>query len=117
MKYEDLRKRTKEYALQIIRLYTSLPNRSEHQILGKQLLRSGTSVGTQYREGFRAKSNADYINKLQGALQELEESMYWLELLHDITLPLQDVITALMNESNELIAILTTLVKNKRALP
>ncbi len=115
MKYEDLRKRTKEFALQIIHLYTSLPQRAEHSIIGRQLLRSGTSVGAQYREGFRAKSDADYINKLQGALQELEESVYWLELLHEITLPLRETILSLMAESNELIAILTTLVKKKRA--
>ena len=77
----DLRKRTKDFALRIIKLYSFLPKTTEAQIIGKQILRSGTSVGAHYREGCRAKSNADFINKLQGGLQELEETLYWLELL------------------------------------
>src|SRR5215813_1601618 len=77
----DLRKRTKLFALRIIRLYVSLPKSQEAQVLGKQLLRSGTSVGAHYREGCRSRSNAEFISKLEGGLQELEETTYWLELL------------------------------------
>jgi four helix bundle protein len=80
----DLKLRTKDFALRIIRLYTSLPKTTEAQILGKQVLRSGTSVGAHYREGSRAKSDADIINKFEGALQELDETAYcssfWLNL-------------------------------------
>jgi four helix bundle protein len=78
---KDLRVRTKNFALRIIRLYGSLPKSTEAQVLGKQVLRSGTSVGAQYREGQRAKSDADFISKAEGALQELDETGYWLELL------------------------------------
>ena len=71
---QDLRKRTKEFALRIIKLYAALPKSTEAQVIGKQLLRSGTSVGAQYREACRAKSNADFISKIEGGLQELDET-------------------------------------------
>ena len=77
----DLKTRTKDFALEIIRLYATLPRRTEAQVLGRQVLRSGTSVGAHYREAQRAKSNADFISKIEGGLQELEETQYWLELL------------------------------------
>ena len=70
----DLKLRTKGYALAVIRLFAALPKRTETQILGRQLLRSGTSVGAQYREATRAKSHADFISKIEGSLQELEET-------------------------------------------
>lgn len=78
---EDLRAQTKQFALRVIRLYTSLPKTTEAQVTGKQVLRSATSVGAQYREAQRAKSNADFISKIEGSLQELEETAYWFELL------------------------------------
>lgn len=79
---QDLRARTEQYALRVIRLYKALPRRDGvAEVLGKQLLRSATLVAAHYREGCRAKSNADFVSKLEGALQELEESALWLELL------------------------------------
>lgn len=78
---KDLKVRTRDFALRIIRLYTSLPKTTEAQTLGKQVLRSGTSVGAHYREANRAKSNADFISKMEGGLQELDETLYWLELI------------------------------------
>jgi four helix bundle protein len=78
---QDLRARTQAYALRIIRLYAALPKTVEAQVIGKQVLRSGTSVGAHYREAWRAKSDADFVNKLEGALQELDETSHWLELL------------------------------------
>ena len=72
---QDLRKRTREFAVRIIKLYAALPTNAAAQVLGKQILRSGTSVGAQYREACRAKSNADFISKLEGALQELDETL------------------------------------------
>ena len=77
----DLKNRTKTYALRIIKLYQTWPKSGEAQVIGKQILRSGTSVGAQYREACRAKSPADFINKMEGSLQELDETGYWLELL------------------------------------
>jgi four helix bundle protein len=66
----DLRKRTKAFALQILRLYASLPRKTEAQIVGKQVLRSGTSVGAHYREAYRARSTAEFVSKLESGLQE-----------------------------------------------
>ncbi len=77
----DLRDRTKNFALGIIKLYQNLPASGEAQIIGKQMLRSGTSVGAQYREACRAKSTADFLNMMRGGLKELDETAYWLELL------------------------------------
>jgi four helix bundle protein len=91
----DLKLRTKEYALGIIRLFSELPKRTEVQILGRQLFRSGTSVGAQYREATRGESTADFISKIEGSLQELEESEYWLELLAESDLYPQEKLLAL----------------------
>jgi four helix bundle protein len=77
-KRQDLKKRLKQFALRIIRLYESLPKTGAVHVITHQLLRSGTSPGAQYSEACRAKSNADFISKIEGALQELEESLYWL---------------------------------------
>lgn len=79
----DLRDRTKRFALQIIRSLPTLPKTMEARIIGKQLLRSGTSVGANYREAFRGRSRAEFIAKCGDCLRELEETGYWLELLLD----------------------------------
>jgi four helix bundle protein len=111
----DLKMRSKKFALSIIHLYSCLPRSSEAQILGKQLLRAGTSVGSHYREGVRARSDAEFISKLEGALQELEESIYWMELIEESSTINQEVITPLIQEADELIAIFITCVKNVKA--
>ena len=90
---EDLKERTRTFALRIIRLYSALPQTAEAQIIGKQLLRSGTSVGAHYREGTRARSDAEFISKIEGGLQELEESCYWMELLIDAEIIPQNRLT------------------------
>src|SRR4051794_39583407 len=77
----DLKVRTKQFALRIIRLFTALPATEVARVLGKQLIRSGTSVGAHYRESIRSRSDAELVSKWGGALQELEETGYWLELL------------------------------------
>ena len=79
----DLRDRTKTFALQIIRMFAAIPKTTEAQVLGKQLLRSGTSVGANYREAYRARSRAEFISKCGDSLRELEETLYWLDLLVD----------------------------------
>lgn len=112
---KDLKSRTKEFALRIIRLYTALPKSTEAQVIGKQLLRSGTSVGAHYREGTRARSDAEFISKIEGGLQELEESCYWLELLLEAEIMTEKQLFGLMSEANELIAILITCAKNAKA--
>lgn len=110
----NLKLRTKEFALRIIRLYSALPSKVEAQVLGKQVLRSGTSVGAQYREAGRARSTAEYISKVQGSLQELEETAYWLELLAESQLIDHVKLKGLLQETSELIAIFTTLVQKAR---
>ncbi|HZO89563.1 MAG TPA: four helix bundle protein [Chthonomonadaceae bacterium] len=112
----SLRERTKAFALQIIRLYVTLPKTTEAQVLGRQVLRSGTSVGAHYREAQRAKSDADLISKLEGGLQELEETGYWLELLSDAGIVSYERLVSIRNETEQLTAILVTMVKRiKRA--
>jgi four helix bundle protein len=107
--------RTKLFALRIIRLYSSLPKTSEAQVIGKQLLRSGTAVGGQVREGNRSRSDAEMISKTEGALQELEETMYWLELLADAGILKAERLADLLNEADELTAILVTSVKTLKS--
>ena len=111
---EDLRVRTKKFALRVLRLFVALPKTEEARILGKQLLRSATSVGAQYREARRAKSDDDFISKVEGALQELEESGYWLELLAEGGICPAPRLQPLMLETNELISILVTIVKKAK---
>ena len=110
----DLKTRTKEFALEIIRLYATLPRRTEVQVLGRQLLRSGTSVGAHYREAQGAKSNADSISKIEGGLQELEETQYWLELLGESRMIAKELLAPLSRESNELIAIFVSIVNKAK---
>ena len=115
MKENDLKDRTKAFALRVIRLYAALPKTVEAQVIGKQQLRSGTSVGAHYREAQRAKSNADFISKIEGGLQELEETVYWLELLTDAEIVHPDRLKLLREEAEELTAVLVTVVKNAKA--
>jgi len=107
----DLLVRTKEFALRVVRLYSALPKTTEAQVMGKQVLRSGTSVGAQLREGKRSRSDAEMISKTEGALQELEETMYWFELLEDSGIVKPALLSNLKNEADELTAILVTSVK------
>jgi four helix bundle protein len=107
---QDLRTRTVDFALRIIKLYGSLPKTTEAQVLGKQVLRSGASIGAHYREGYRAKSDADIVNKFETALQELDETDYWLELLVKSKIVPAQEIESLRKETNELLAIFTTIV-------
>src|SRR5665213_222729 len=108
---EDLRHRTKRYALAIMDLSVLVPNNPRGWVISKQFLRSGTSVGAQYREACRAKSNPDFISKMEGSLQELDETLYWLELLQESKLIQSNVIEPHTKETNELLSLFTTIVK------
>jgi four helix bundle protein len=110
----DLGTRTKEFALRVVRLFGALPRTTEAQVLGKQLLRSGTSVGAHYREASRARSDAEFVSKLEMALAELDESAYWIELLADSKIVSADRLSALRAEADELISILVTCTKNAK---
>ncbi len=115
MQNEDLKVRTRRFALRIIKLYATIPNTVEAQIVGKQMVRSGTSVGAHYREAQYAKSDPDFISKIQGALQELEETIYWLELLADMQVSTNEKLAPLHQEAEELRAILITIAKKVKA--
>ena len=114
-KRRDLKERTREFALRVVRCYAALPRTTVAQVLGKQMLRAGTSVGAHYREGVRSRSDAEFVSKLDGALQELEETRYWLELLAAEQLGPKTGIASLAAEADELTAILVTCVKKVKA--
>jgi len=106
-----MKERTKGFAPQVVRLYASLPRSVIAQTFGKQVLRSGTSVGAHYREAVRSRSDAEYVSKIEGALQEIEETGYWLELLADAGVCQSGSLTALRAEADELTAMLVTCAK------
>jgi len=110
----DLKTRTMAFAVRIVRLYAALPKETAAQGIGKQLLRSGTSVGAHYREGMRARSTAEFVSKIEGGLQELEETDYWVELLVQADILPEDRLAPLRDEINELTAILVTCSKNAK---
>ena len=114
-KKQELKKRLKDYALRVIRLYETLPKTGAVHVITHQLLRSGTSPGAQYREACRAKSNADFISKIEGALQELDESDYWLELLVEGRYITEKKLKPLRDETHELIAIFVSIVTKAQA--
>jgi len=102
MESDELKRRTKAFALRVIRLVESLPRGRVADVVGRQLLRSGTSVGAQYRSACRAKSKADFISKINGVEEEADESAYWIELLADAKVVLADKVANLLQEANEL---------------
>ena len=108
---KDLRERTKGFAILVVRMYSALPKSAEAQVLGKQVLRSGTSVGANYREAYRARSKAEFIAKLGDCLKELDESSYWFELLEETEVVASASLEPLKKECNELLAIFTTIAK------
>jgi four helix bundle protein len=111
---DDLIERTKRFALRVIRLFVSLPKTGEAQVLGKQLLRSGTSVGANYREAHRARSRAEFAAKCGNSLREIEESAYWLELLEESGILPATKLKDLRTETNELTAIFVTIVRKSK---
>ncbi|UCE59749.1 MAG: four helix bundle protein [Phycisphaerales bacterium] len=110
----DLKTRTRQFAIRVVRLYSSLPKDTVAQVIGKQLLRSGTSVGAHYREGMRSRSTAEFVSKLAGGLQELEEALYWMELTVESEVFGEERMKEIMQEASELIAVLTTCIKNAK---
>ena len=111
---KDLRDRTKAFAVRIVRMFAVLPKSTEAQVLGKQLLRSGTSVGANYREAYRARSRAEFISKLGDCRKELEETILWFELLGDSETVKPTKLALLLQEADELMAIFSSMVKSSR---
>jgi len=112
---QDLKLRTKSFALRIIRMYSKLPKQDTiAQVLGKQVLRSGTSVGANYREASRSRSKAEFVSKIGDSLKEIAETEYWLELLTESGCLPQTKLADLLDETRQLIAIFTSIDKNAK---
>jgi four helix bundle protein len=108
---KDLEPRTKAFALSVIRLVEDLPGNRAADVLGRQLLRSATSIGANYREANRGVSRADFANKIGTVEKEASENQYWLELLIDSGIPAKGAATPALKEATELLAIFTTIRK------
>lgn len=115
MTREEMKQRTKTYANRIVKLCAALPSNWIAQTLGKQLLRSGTSVGANYRAVCRAKSNSDFINKLRIVEEECDESLFWMELLVENKFIKASRLDDLIKEANEILAIVVSSAKTARA--
>lgn len=115
MKEFDLKTRTKQFALRIIRLFRTLPKSPDAQVIGNQVLRSGTSVGAQYREACRSRSSSEFISKMASSLQELDETAYWLELLVEGDFVTAGKLKPLQDETEQLIAIFVTSIKTAKS--
>ena len=110
----DLVERTTMFGLRIVKMFVALPKSEEARVLGKQVLRSGTSVGANYREAQRARSTAEFIAKIGDCLKELDETSYWLELLVRSEIVAAPKLASLRDESDQLLAIFTTISKNAK---
>jgi four helix bundle protein len=114
MKHQNLQDRTRKFALSVIKFTEELPRDDTSRTIGRQLLRSGTSVGANYRAACRAKSQADFISKMSAVLEEADESAFWMELLLDASKAKMELVQPLLTEANELIAITASSIKTAR---
>ncbi|MCX5804316.1 MAG: four helix bundle protein [Proteobacteria bacterium] len=114
MNKDDMKHRTKQFALDVIKCVESLPKGKTTDVLGRQLLRSGTSVGANYRAACRAKSTADFISKMGIVEEEADEAMYWMELLIDEGFVDLNSLESLMKEADEILAITVSSIKSTR---
>jgi four helix bundle protein len=114
MNEEDLKRRTKNFSLQIIGLVDSLPTTSTARTIGKPLLRSGMSVGANYRAAYRGKSKSDFIVKAGIALEEADEYLYWMELLQEVNIIPTEKLRDMLKEADELAAVFGASIKTAR---
>lgn len=114
MDSEELKIRTKKFALRVIRVVESLPAGRTADVIGKQLIRSGTSVAANYRASCRAKSPADFISKMGIVEEEADESLYWMELLVESSLVKKELLADLMDEADQLVAIIVSSINTAR---
>jgi four helix bundle protein len=117
MDESELKRRTKQFSLRVIKLVESLPSSSTARVIGQQLLRSGMSVGANYRAACRGKSKADFIAKAGISLEEADECLYWMELLQEAGILPVERLKDLMKEADELVAIFTASIKTARTNP
>jgi four helix bundle protein len=112
---EELKQRAKEFAVRIVKLSQALPNTREGWVLGKQVLRSGTSVAANYRAACRARTRAEFIAKIGMVVEEIDETVFWLELLVDCAIVRKDRMEKLLAEAKELLAIFAASQHTARA--
>ena len=112
---DDLKKRTRQFALRVIRLCESLPKGRTAETIARQLVRCGTSVGANYRASCRAKSNADFIAKMGIVEEECDECIYWMELLIESEIVKEHLLQGLMQEAHELLAITVSSIKTAKS--
>lgn len=110
----EMKQRTKAFALDVVRFTESLPRTRSGEVIARQLVRSATSVGANYRAVCRARSRADFISKLGIVAEETDESLYWMELLVESGAVAEKQLAGLMSEANEICAILTSSIKRAR---
>lgn len=115
MKPEEFKERTKAFAVRVIMLVDSLPESRSTNVIANQLVRSGTSVGANYRAVCRAKSHADFISKLGNVEEECDESIYWMELLIDSGKMKASRLSPLMKEANEILAMIVASLNTARS--
>jgi len=106
MNRDEMRQRTKSFALRIIRLVGALPSSTTGNVLGRQVLRAGTSIGANYREALRTASKKHFASTVRVALREADETLYWLELLRDSEIVKAELMNDIITECDELVAIL-----------
>jgi len=114
MKHDNLKDRTKSFALRIIRMVEGLPKNKTADVIGRQLLRSGTSVGANYRAACRAKSPADFISKMGTVEEETDESLFWMELIVEARLMREERLKELQAEAKEILAIVVSSIKTAK---
>ena len=115
MDANQFKQRTMAFGLRIIRLVTSLPNSAVNQVVGRQLLKAGTSIGANYRAACRARSRADFVGKMKISEEECDESLYWLEILVKAGALEVGSAAALMKEGNEILSLLVSSIKTARS--
>lgn len=117
MNQDELKKRTKQFGLRVMKLVGALPQNSVGRAIGNQLIRSGTSVGANYRAACRGRSKAEFIAKLGIVIEEADESGYWMELIIEGELLPQDRVAPLLDEGNQLTAIMVATRKSAQSNP
>lgn len=113
---DDLKIRTKQFALRIVKLYRALPFKNEASVIGKQLLRSGTSIGANYRAACRSRSKAEFLAKMGIVLEEADETLFWLELLLEAEIVSAIKLESLIKEADELTAIFVSSLRTAKGL-
>ena len=114
VKQKDMKRRTQQFALRVIRLVESLPRGRTAEVIGRQMLRSGTSLGANYRAACRAKSTRDFISKMGTVEEEADEVLYWMDLLSEAGIVKSEKLTPLRKEADELLAIMVASIKTAK---